>query len=60
MDYAGATPRQPVNILVVDDLPQQQVVMRTILEELGENVVIDPAGQLARNGGAFPHGRGAR
>ena len=32
MDYAGATPRQPVNILVVDDLPQQQVVMRTILE----------------------------
>ena len=47
MDYAGATPRQPVNILVVDDLPQQQVVMRTILEELGENVITVGSGREA-------------
>ena len=39
MDNAVASSRQPVNILVVDDLPQQHLVMRTILEELGENVI---------------------
>ncbi|AMV45339.1 response regulator [Paraburkholderia caribensis] len=39
MEPVSAIAQQPVNILVVDDLPAQQVVMRTILEELGENVI---------------------
>ena len=39
MGPVSAIAQQPVNILVVDDLPAQQVVMRTILEELGENVI---------------------
>ncbi|SIT35905.1 Histidine kinase [Paraburkholderia piptadeniae] len=47
MDNAAAISRQPVNILVVDDLPQQHVVMRTILEELGENVIAVGSGPEA-------------
>ncbi|MBP0594154.1 response regulator [Paraburkholderia sp. LEh10] len=47
MDNAVASSRQPVNILVVDDLPQQLVVMRTILEELGENVITVGSGREA-------------
>ncbi|MBN3756139.1 response regulator [Paraburkholderia sp. Tr-20389] len=47
MDHAVASSRQPVNILVVDDLPQQHVVMRTILEELGENVITVASGREA-------------
>ncbi|ACC74704.1 response regulator [Paraburkholderia phymatum] len=47
MDHAVASARQPVNILVVDDLPQQHVVMRTVLEELGENVITVASGREA-------------
>lgn len=39
--------RPPVDILVVDDLPQQQVVMRTVLEQLGENVITVGSGREA-------------
>ena len=39
--------RTPVDILVVDDLPQQQVVMRTVLEQLGENVIAVGSGREA-------------
>jgi signal transduction histidine kinase len=39
--------KPPVDILVVDDLPQQQVVMRTVLEQLGENVIIVGSGREA-------------
>ncbi|SIT51163.1 Histidine kinase [Paraburkholderia piptadeniae] len=47
MDNAVASSRQPVNILVVDDLPQQHLVMCTILEELGENVITVGSGREA-------------
>jgi signal transduction histidine kinase/DNA-binding response OmpR family regulator len=47
MDNAVASSRQPVNILVVDDLAQQHVVMRTVLEELGENVITVESGREA-------------
>ena len=47
MDNAVVSSRQPLNILVVDDLPQQHVVMRTILEELGENVITVASGREA-------------
>lgn len=46
MDHI-AGPKQPVDILVVDDLPQQQVVMRTVLEQLGENVITASSGREA-------------
>jgi signal transduction histidine kinase len=36
-----------VNILVVDDLPEKHVVFRTILEELGQNIVSARSGQEA-------------
>ena len=36
-----------VNILVVDDLPEKHVVMRTILEELGQNIVSASSGKEA-------------
>lgn len=39
--------KQPVDILVVDDLPQQQIVMRTVLEQLGENVIAVGSGREA-------------
>jgi signal transduction histidine kinase/DNA-binding response OmpR family regulator len=47
MDISVPDPRQPVNILVVDDLPEKHVVMRTILEELGENVIAVASGREA-------------
>src|ERR1700741_3745695 len=47
MEHSSATARRPVNILVVDDLPEQQVVMRTVLEELGENVISVGSGRDA-------------
>lgn len=47
MDISVSGPRQPVNILVVDDLPEKHVVMRTILEELGENVIAVGSGREA-------------
>ncbi|MEM5367686.1 response regulator [Paraburkholderia azotifigens] len=47
MEQSDGLPRQPVNILVVDDMPQQQVVMRTILEDLGENVITVGSGREA-------------
>ncbi|HEY2021044.1 response regulator [Paraburkholderia sp.] len=47
MDISGTGPRQPVNVLVVDDLPEKHVVMRTILEELGENVIAVASGREA-------------
>lgn len=39
--------REKINILVVDDLPEQHVVLRTILEELDENVVSVSSGREA-------------
>jgi signal transduction histidine kinase/DNA-binding response OmpR family regulator len=36
-----------VNILVVDDLPEKHVVFRTILDELGQNIVSARSGQEA-------------
>jgi signal transduction histidine kinase/DNA-binding response OmpR family regulator len=40
-------PHDQVNILVVDDLPEKHVVFRTILEELGQNIVSARSGQEA-------------
>ncbi|CAN7287926.1 response regulator [Polaromonas sp. LjRoot131] len=37
----------PVNILIVDDLPEKHVVMRSILEELGQNLVSARSGREA-------------
>jgi signal transduction histidine kinase len=39
--------QEKVNILVVDDLPEKHVVFRTILDELGQNVVSARSGQEA-------------
>jgi signal transduction histidine kinase/DNA-binding response OmpR family regulator len=47
MDISVPTSRQPVNILVVDDMREQHVVMRTILEELQENVITVGSGRDA-------------
>ncbi|WP_431855332.1 response regulator [Azospirillum sp.] len=38
---------EPVNILVVDDLPEKHVVFRTILDELGQNIVSARSGKEA-------------
>jgi len=38
---------EKVNILVVDDLPEKHVVFRTILEELGQNIVSATSGKDA-------------
>jgi signal transduction histidine kinase/DNA-binding response OmpR family regulator len=40
-------PPDKVNILVVDDLPEKHVVFRTILDELGQNIVSARSGQEA-------------
>jgi signal transduction histidine kinase/DNA-binding response OmpR family regulator len=40
-------PNEKVNVLVVDDLPQKHVVFRTVLEDLGENVVTVTSGREA-------------
>src|ERR1700722_9447492 len=47
MNISVPGPREPVNILVVDDLAEKHVVMRTILEELGENVIAVASGREA-------------
>jgi signal transduction histidine kinase len=53
MRIAVATPQPPpleqekVNILVVDDLPEKHVVFRSILDELGQNIVSARSGQEA-------------
>jgi signal transduction histidine kinase/DNA-binding response OmpR family regulator len=39
--------QEKVNILVVDDLPEKHVVFRTILDELGQNIVSARSGQEA-------------
>ena len=39
--------REQVNILVVDDLPEKHVVFRTILDELGQNIVSARSGKEA-------------
>jgi signal transduction histidine kinase/DNA-binding response OmpR family regulator len=46
---AARTPEagDEVNILVVDDLPEKHVVFRTILDELGQNIVSARSGQEA-------------
>ena len=36
-----------INILVVDDLPEKLLVYRTILEELGQNLVAARSGEEA-------------
>jgi signal transduction histidine kinase/CheY-like chemotaxis protein len=38
---------EPTNILVVDDLPEQLLVYRTILDELGQNLVTAGSGEDA-------------
>jgi signal transduction histidine kinase/DNA-binding response OmpR family regulator len=40
-------PDEPTNVLVVDDLPEQLLVYRTILEELGQNLVLVQSGEDA-------------
>jgi signal transduction histidine kinase/DNA-binding response OmpR family regulator len=40
-------PDEPTNVLVVDDLPEQLLVYRTILEELGQNLVMVRSGEDA-------------
>jgi len=44
---ASQLEQERVNILVVDDLPEKHVVFRTILEELGQNIVSARSGQEA-------------
>jgi signal transduction histidine kinase len=39
--------QEKVNILVVDDLPEKHVVFRSILEELGQNIISARSGQEA-------------
>jgi len=39
--------QDPVNILIVDDLPEKHVVMTSILEELGQNLVSARSGREA-------------
>ncbi|HEX9719979.1 MAG TPA: response regulator [Ramlibacter sp.] len=39
--------REKANILVVDDLPEKHIVFRSILEELGQNIVSARSGQEA-------------
>jgi signal transduction histidine kinase/CheY-like chemotaxis protein len=41
------TPDEKVNILVVDDLPEKLLVIETVLEELGENLVMVQSGREA-------------
>ena len=50
MTTSAASPQaaaEKVNILVVDDLPEKHVVFRTILDELGQNIVSARSGQEA-------------
>jgi signal transduction histidine kinase len=42
-----ALEQEKVNILVVDDLPEKHVVFRTILDELGQNIVSARSGKEA-------------
>jgi CheY-like chemotaxis protein len=37
----------PVNILIVDDLPEKLLVYETILEEMGHNLVTATSGEEA-------------
>ena len=39
--------QERANILIVDDLPEKHVVFRTILDELGQNIVSARSGQEA-------------
>jgi signal transduction histidine kinase/DNA-binding response OmpR family regulator len=40
-------PQEQASILIVDDLPEKHVVFRTILDELGQNIVSARSGQEA-------------
>jgi signal transduction histidine kinase/DNA-binding response OmpR family regulator len=44
---AIATQKHQANILIVDDLPEKHVVMKSILEELGQNLVSARSGREA-------------
>ncbi len=44
---AGLEQQEKVNILVVDDLPEKHVVFRTILDELGQNIISARSGKEA-------------
>ncbi len=46
-DAPATVEQEKVNILVVDDLPEKHVVFRSILEELGQNIVSARSGQEA-------------
>jgi CheY-like chemotaxis protein len=35
------------NILIVDDRPEQLFVLRTVLEELGQNIITATSGEMA-------------
>lgn len=43
----AALEQEKVNILVVDDLPEKHIVFRSILEELGQNIISARSGQEA-------------
>src|SRR5262249_4589849 len=45
--WRAMSPSDKVNILVVDDLPEKLLTFRTILEELGENLVLPNSGEEA-------------
>jgi signal transduction histidine kinase/DNA-binding response OmpR family regulator len=45
--FAGASPLEHSNILIVDDRLDKRVVFRTILEELGQNIITLPSGEEA-------------
>src|SRR5687767_5126012 len=47
IDVKPMTSDEPTNILVVDDLPEKLLVYRTILGELGQNLVTAGSGEEA-------------
>lgn len=47
MDTHSREEGDRVNILVVDDIPEQHFVLRSVLEELGENIVAVSSGRAA-------------
>jgi len=42
-----SAPPDKTNILIVDDLPEKVLVYRTVLDELGQNLVIARSGEEA-------------
>src|SRR5213596_2418598 len=44
---AIAMDEERANILVVDDRPEQLFVLRTVLEDLGQNIITATSGEMA-------------